>query len=114
MKSLGVHIIGLGCVIIQTGIKSRKRIIGDESRLKTYLWNSALHNLFLYLSGWEERAMKVKVTCQKCGYAIEKDFKVVIDTNQFAEALKFLQEQAQKHHHPEVNDSFKWRLGWEG
>jgi pterin-4a-carbinolamine dehydratase len=57
--------------------------------------------------------MKVKVTCLKCGYIIEKDLEVELDTNRFAEALKFLQQQAQEHHHPEVNDSFKWRLGWE-
>ena len=58
--------------------------------------------------------MKVKATCLKCGYIVEKDLEVELDTNRFAEALRFLQQQTQEHHHPEVNDSFKWRLGWEG
>jgi len=57
--------------------------------------------------------MKVKVTCLQCGYTFEKNLEVELDTNRFAEALKFLQQQAQGHHHPEVKDYFKWRLGWE-
>ncbi len=55
--------------------------------------------------------MKVKVACLKCGHIIEKDLEVELDTNRFAEAFNFLLQQTQEHHHPEVNDSFKWRLG---
>jgi len=58
--------------------------------------------------------MKVQVTCLKCGHRIEKDLEVEVDTKRFAEAYRLLLQQMQEHHHPEVNDSFKWRLGWEG
>ena len=57
--------------------------------------------------------MRVQATCLKCGHRVEQDLEVEVDTNRFAEALRFLQQQVKDHHHPEVNDSFKWRLGWE-
>ncbi len=57
--------------------------------------------------------MKVAVTCLKCGYKVEEDIEVEMDANRFSEALKFMQQQTKEHHHPEVRDSFKWRLGWE-
>ena len=58
--------------------------------------------------------MRIKVTCLKCGYKIEENIEVEVEANKFAEALRFLHQQEQEHHHPEVNDSFKWRVGWEG
>jgi hypothetical protein len=58
--------------------------------------------------------MKIKITCLKCGFSIDKDIEIEIESNRFAEALKFLNEHTQKHHHREINDSFKWRVGWEG
>ena len=70
--------------------------------------------LFSQVKPKQEGVMKVRATCLKCQYSVEADLEVEVDTNSFVEALRFLQKQAQEHHHPEVNDSFKWRLGWEG
>ncbi|MFC1967127.1 hypothetical protein ACFLV2_00565 [Chloroflexota bacterium] len=61
----------------------------------------------------KEGTMKVKATCLKCGFVVERDLEIETDTNRFSEALVFLQQQTQEHHHLEVKDSFKWRLGWE-
>jgi|WetSurMetagenome_2_1015567.scaffolds.fasta_scaffold708302_2 hypothetical protein len=61
-----------------------------------------------------ENVMKVKAKCLKCGFKIEQDIAVEMEANRFAEAVKFVHSAAQQHHHPEVRDSFQWRLGWEG
>jgi len=57
--------------------------------------------------------MKVAVTCHKCGYKVERELDVELDTNRLVEAFRFFQEQVKQHNHPEVNDNFKWTLGWE-
>ena len=57
--------------------------------------------------------MKMKATCLRCGHNVETDIEVEVEASRFSKALGFLTEQTQEHHHPEVHDSVKWRLGWE-
>jgi len=57
--------------------------------------------------------MKIMITCLQCGFKIEKDIEVEIEANRLAEALRIFQQQSKDHHHPEVKDFFKWRVGWE-
>ena len=58
--------------------------------------------------------MKVKATCLMCGYIVEADLEIEVDTNRFAEACRFLQQQAKEHQHPEDIESCEWRLWYEG
>ena len=61
----------------------------------------------------EGKKMKVVATCGLCQHRVEQELEIEMEASRFAEALRFLREAAQAHHHPETSDSFKWRLGWE-